>query len=227
MSHYYTMKIIITIFSIIILRLFYKFIYQRVAENNYVESFSTLSKNKNEIYETNDPQKPESLFLSAILFLLHPFLMINSNYINPHVMTMLIFGAYKEDSLLSRIPRYYDNMDTKYWIMECILATWHHLSFYVSYTYPITLFIIWLPHLILGLDYFEIDIQKNICTKYLIDISNITVFILLLMLIKDRNIKNILLGSGIIIYRLFWTPLRLKCDIPNLKQINNYLFKQS
>lgn len=56
-------------------------------------------------------------------------------------------------------------MNTKYWIIEYILSVWHHLSFYVSYTYHITLFTIWLPHLILGLDYLEI------CKK--IDILNL------------------------------------------------------
>ena len=123
-------------------------------------------------------------------------------------MTMLIFGASGEVCLLNRIARYYNNMNTIYWIIEFILGAWHHFSFYVSYTYPITLFTIWLPHLILGLDYFEI-IQKNRYTKSLVDISNTAVFILLLKLIKDRNMKNLLLGSGVIIYRLFWTPFRL------------------
>lgn len=175
MLPYYIMKTLITVISIIIFRLFYKY-----------------------------------LFLSAILFLVHPFLMLNSKYKKyPYLMTMLIFGASKEDRLLNRIPRYYNNMNTKYWIIEFILVLWHHFSFYVSYTYPITIFTIWLPHLILGLDYFEI-IQKNRYTKSLIDISNTAVFILLLKLIKDRNMKNVLLGSGVIIYRLFWTPFRLR-----------------
>ena len=152
----------------------------------------------------------KSLSLSAILFLIHPFLMLNSKYKKyPYLMTMLIFGASNEEDLLKRIPGYYNNMNTKYWIIECILGIWHHLSFFISDTYPITLFIIWLPHLILGLDYFQI-IKKNRYTKSLIDISNIAVFILLLNLIKSKNIKDILLGSGVIIYRLIWTPFRLR-----------------
>ena len=78
---------------------------------------------------------------------------------------MLIFGASRENYLLNLIPKYYNNMNTKYWIIEYILSVWHHLSFYVSYTYHITLFTIWLPNLILGLDYLEI------CKK--IDILNL------------------------------------------------------
>lgn len=152
----------------------------------------------------------KSIFLSAILYLLHPFLMLNSTYKKyPYLITILIFGAYKEDRLLNRIPKYYNNMNRIYWTIEFILGMWHHFSFYVSYTYPITLFIIWLPHLIIGLDYFEI-MQKNKHTKSLINISNAAVFVLLLMLIKDRNMKNLLLGIGVIIYRLLWTPYRLR-----------------